>query len=105
MKVAWPVFVLAHRLLEPLAQRILELLELVDLLLQIVADALDTHEGPLASQRRLRSIVAVRFQLLLVRLLDALDGALGIEQDVIRDADILIEGCTLFLLRSFVGDC
>lgn len=38
--------------LESLAKRILTFLELVDLLLSIVADALDVRERPLAGQRR-----------------------------------------------------
>jgi len=54
------ITVLGHRVLEPLAKRILALLELVDFLLEVLADAFDARKGLLASERRLRSIVAVR---------------------------------------------
>ena len=40
-----------HRVLEPLPECVLTLFELVDLFLQIVADALDARECPLAGQR------------------------------------------------------
>jgi hypothetical protein len=42
-----------HRVLEPLTERILTLLELVDLFLQVVADTLDACECPLAGERGL----------------------------------------------------
>jgi len=44
---------LVHRLLEPLAKCRFSFLELVDLLLQVIADAFDTRERPLPGERRL----------------------------------------------------
>ena len=42
-----------HRLLEPLTQRVLAFFELLDFLLQVVADALDARQRSFAGQRRL----------------------------------------------------
>ena len=72
----YPLLDLTHLLLEPFTKRILALLELVDLLLQVVADAFDARECALAGEGCLRSVVAVRLQLLLVGTFDALDGAI-----------------------------
>jgi hypothetical protein len=66
--------------LEPFAKRILALLELIDRLLQIVADPFDARQRSFAGQRRLRSVDAVRHQVLLVGLLDALDDASGLNR-------------------------
>jgi hypothetical protein len=52
--------------------------ELVDLLLEVLADALDARERPLAGKRRLRPVV--RLQLLFVGPLDALDGTLRVNR-------------------------
>ena len=49
-----------HRLLEPLAECILALLELIDLLLQAVADALDARERPLAGEGSQASLAGER---------------------------------------------
>ena len=92
--------VLVRDLLEPLAEGVLTFLELFDVRLEVLTYALDAGEGPLAGERGLRSIALLRVQLLLVGLFDPLDGALGIEQDVVRDTDILIERCTLFPLEE-----
>jgi hypothetical protein len=62
-KHAWRIFsptALAHRLLEPLTQRVLAFFELLDFLLQVVADALDARQRSFARQRGLRPVVAVR---------------------------------------------
>ena len=49
-----------HRLLEPLPERVLALFELLDFLLQVVADALDARQRSFAGQRGLRPVVPVR---------------------------------------------
>ena len=48
----------------------------------------------------LRVVDAIRLQLLLVDLLDGLDGALWVEQDVVGGTDVPIEGCPLLALEK-----
>nr|WP_248898212.1 hypothetical protein [Haloplanus sp. XH21] len=44
----------------PLPKCVLAFFELLDFLLQVVADALDARQGSFAGQRGLRPVVAVR---------------------------------------------
>ena len=91
---------LVRHLLEPLTKRVLTLLELLDVRLQVVTHTFDTRQRPLAGERGLRPITVLGVQLLFVRLFGPIDGALGIEQNVVRDADVLVEGCALLPLEE-----
>ena len=91
---------LVRDLLESLAQCVFTRLELLDVRLQILTHPFDTRECPLAGERGLRLIIVLGIQLLLIRLFDPRDSALKIKQNVVRNADVLVEGRALLPMEE-----